>query len=119
MGRRVVEELVRLREKDPYLRGLVTWLGFKQTPVFYERAPRAKGRTHFPLFRSKGPITTFIFGFTSFSVLPLVGFLLLGFLLTATAVLSAFTLCAMKLLAIETTSGVWLVVALVFFRAFS
>src|ERR1051325_760912 len=43
MGRRVVEELVRLREKDPYLRGLVTWLGFKQTPVFSSghRGPKA------------------------------------------------------------------------------
>ena len=78
LSRRVAEELLKLDEKDPYLRGLVTWLGFKQVPVHYQRLPRAGGETHFPIFRSKGPLIMFVFGITSFSVLPLAAFVVIG-----------------------------------------
>jgi polyisoprenyl-phosphate glycosyltransferase len=97
LSRRVAEELLKLDEKDPYLRGLVTWIGFKQVPVYYERQARAKGETHFPIFGSKGPLITFVFGVTSFSVLPLAAFVLAGFavcglalLLLAAVLLQAF-----------------------------
>ncbi len=78
LSRRVADELVKLEEKDPYLRGLVAWVGFKQVPVYYERQPRQAGETHFPLFRSKGPFVTLVTGLTSFSMIPLTGFLALG-----------------------------------------
>jgi len=115
MDRRVVDELLRLDEKDPYMRGLVMWMGFKQTPVYYKRAPRQKGTTHFPLFRSKGPLVTFVFGFTSFSFLPLVVFLALGLVLTLVSGLAAVVLCVMKLLALASPQGAWLIAALGFF----
>jgi dolichol-phosphate mannosyltransferase len=115
IGRRVVDELLKLNETDPYLRGLVTWMGFKQSPVYYKRAARSKGTTHFPLFRSKGPIVTFVFGFTSFSVLPLAVFLVLGLALTLLSALSAAVLCAMKLLALTTPPWGWLIATLGFF----
>jgi polyisoprenyl-phosphate glycosyltransferase len=86
LSRRVADELTHLEEKDPYLRGLVTWVGFKQVPVYYERLARFKGETHFPLFRSKGPLVTFVTGLTSFSMLPLTGFLALGSLVCALSV---------------------------------
>ena len=78
LSRRVIDELLRLGEQDLYMRGLVTWVGFKQVAVTYERRPRGAGVTHFPLLGSMGPITTFVAGFTSFSHAPLVLFLLLG-----------------------------------------
>jgi dolichol-phosphate mannosyltransferase len=78
LSRRVADELMKLEEKDPYLRGLVTWIGFKQVPVYYERQPRHAGETHFPLFRSKGPFVTLVTGLTSFSMIPLTGFLAVG-----------------------------------------
>ena len=115
IGRRVVNELLKLNEKDPYLRGLVTWMGFKQTPVHYKRAARPKGQTHFPLFRSKGPIITFVFGFTSFSILPLVGFLLLGMLFTAASVFAAIALCALRFHSGQAPGGYWGLIALAFF----
>jgi polyisoprenyl-phosphate glycosyltransferase len=89
LSRRVADELVKLDEKDPYLRGLVTWIGFKQVPVYYERQARAGGETHFPLFRSKGPLVTFVTGLTSFSMIPLTGFLVLGAAVCALAVVGA------------------------------
>jgi polyisoprenyl-phosphate glycosyltransferase len=87
LSRRVVDELLRLGEQDLYMRGLVTWVGFRQVAVPYERQPRGAGVTHFPLLGSMGPITTFVAGFTSFSHAPLVLFLLLGLFFGAAAAL--------------------------------
>jgi hypothetical protein len=47
MSRRVVDELKKLREKDRFVRGLVSWLGFSQTAVDYQRAPRHAGETKY------------------------------------------------------------------------
>lgn len=77
LSRRVVDELLKLPEHSPYLRGLVAWVGFKQVPVYYERRPRFAGRTHFPLF-SPNPWRGFFSGLTSFSSAPLVVFLPIG-----------------------------------------
>jgi dolichol-phosphate mannosyltransferase len=78
LSRRVVDHLLGLEERDLYLRGLVTWLGFEQASVPYERQPRAAGRTHFPLLRSFGPASALVTALASFSHVPLVLFLLLG-----------------------------------------
>jgi dolichol-phosphate mannosyltransferase len=78
LSRRVVDHLLALDEQELYLRGLVSWVGFRQVAVPYERQPRAGGVTHFPLLGSMGPINTLAAGLTSFSHAPLVLFLLLG-----------------------------------------
>jgi len=78
MSRRVVDQLVALREREPYLRGLAAWVGFRQVAVPYERQARYAGRTHFPLFGSWNPARTFFAGLTSFSVAPLAVFLPIG-----------------------------------------
>jgi polyisoprenyl-phosphate glycosyltransferase len=49
LSRRALTELSRLRETHRFLRGLVPWIGFPQTQVFYDRADRAAGETHYPL----------------------------------------------------------------------
>lgn len=70
LSRAAVDHLLPLGESDPYLRGLVVWLGFNQAFVPYERVGRHAGRTHFPFF-SKNPWKTFTIGMTSFSFLPI------------------------------------------------
>jgi glycosyltransferase involved in cell wall biosynthesis len=70
LSRTAVDHLLNVRESDPYLRGLVVWLGFNQVVVPYERDARHAGRTHFPFF-SKNPWKTFVVGMTSFSFLPM------------------------------------------------
>lgn len=92
LSRRVVDHLLALEEQDLYLRGLVSWLGFRQVAVPYERLPRAAGATHFPLLRSSGPVATFAAALTSFSHLPLVAFLVAGL---ALGVLAALALAAL------------------------
>ena len=70
LSRRAVTHLLTLNESDPYLRGLVTWIGFNQVLVPYERAARHGGTTHFPFF-SRNPWKTFALGLTSFSFMPI------------------------------------------------
>ncbi len=48
ISRRALTELARLHETHRFLRGLVPWIGFPQTQVFYDRADRAHGCTHYP-----------------------------------------------------------------------
>ena len=49
MDRRAVHQLLKLHEKDPFVRGQVTWIGFKQTSVLYHRQERIAGETKYPL----------------------------------------------------------------------
>lgn len=68
MSRRVVQTLRGLRETHRFVRGLVAWVGFKQTAVEYDRAARAAGETKYPLRK----MLAFAFdGIASFSIMPL------------------------------------------------
>jgi dolichol-phosphate mannosyltransferase len=68
LSRRVVDQLKQLREKDRFVRGLVSWLGFRQVGVLYKRDKRYAGETKYP-FRK---MVKFAFdGITSFSTVPL------------------------------------------------
>jgi len=44
---KALETLTRMREKHRFLRGLSTWIGFRQTEVVYARAARAGGQSKF------------------------------------------------------------------------
>lgn len=44
LSRCVVDRLLELKEDKPYIRGLVSWVGYKQVQVFYEREARLDGR---------------------------------------------------------------------------
>jgi dolichol-phosphate mannosyltransferase len=68
LSRRATDELKKLREKDRFVRGLVSWIGFKQIGVEYERDSRYAGDTKYPY----GKMLKFALdGVTSFSTLPL------------------------------------------------
>ncbi|BBH20745.1 putative glycosyltransferase YkcC [Paenibacillus baekrokdamisoli] len=68
MDRRVVDELKRLPENNRFVRGLVSWVGFRQTALEYERDERLAGETKYPLKRM---IKLCLDGITSFSYKPL------------------------------------------------
>jgi len=68
MDRKVVDILLAMPERGRFLRGMVSWIGFRQTPLAYERQPRGAGRTKYSLFRM---IQFALDGILSFSVLPL------------------------------------------------
>jgi dolichol-phosphate mannosyltransferase len=51
MDRKVVDAFLCMPERDRFLRGMVSWVGYRQVAVPYKRAPRFAGRTHYPLFK--------------------------------------------------------------------
>jgi dolichol-phosphate mannosyltransferase len=65
---RAATQLRRLREKDRFVRGLVSWIGFRQVGIPYERDSRLAGETKYP-YRKMFKFA--IDGITSFSSLPL------------------------------------------------
>jgi glycosyltransferase involved in cell wall biosynthesis len=68
LDRRVVEELKKLRERSRFMKGLFTWVGFRQVSVPFVRAPRHSGRSKFSFWR----LWNFALeGMTSFSFAPL------------------------------------------------
>jgi glycosyltransferase involved in cell wall biosynthesis len=77
MSRRAVLALRGLREANRFVRGLVAWVGFRQTAVHYDRSARFAGDTHYPLHKMLRFASD---GIVSFSTLPLRVATLLGVL---------------------------------------
>jgi len=68
MGPRALAAFRALPERNRFIRGMVSWIGFRQAAVMYDRQPRAAGETKYP-FRK---MLRFAFdAITSFSYLPL------------------------------------------------
>lgn len=65
---KAADVLRNMREKDRFLRGMVSWVGFRQVPVEYEREERYAGETKYPL---KKMIKLALDGIFSFSYKPL------------------------------------------------
>ena len=86
MSRRAVVEFLRLEETIPYSRGLAMWIGFKRAPVYYNRAARSAGVSHFPGTFSFGALQSFVAGITSFSMVPLFFILVIGLIVTTVSI---------------------------------
>ena len=68
MSRPVLDALRQLRERQRFMKGLFTWVGFKQVSLPYERAPRLAGGSKFNYWRLWNLALE---GITSFSTVPL------------------------------------------------
>ncbi|MBE9180472.1 glycosyltransferase family 2 protein [Oculatella sp. LEGE 06141] len=68
LDRRVIEALKQLPERTRFMKGLFSWVGFKQTSVMFDRPQRHKGETSWNYWK----LWNFALdGITSFSLLPL------------------------------------------------
>lgn len=76
LSRRALNDLNKMRERHRYVRGLVAWLGYKQTFVEYDRDKRFAGETKYSLMKM---IRFSIDGLSAFSIAPLRLATLLGF----------------------------------------
>lgn len=76
---KVIKEFKNLKERDKYIRGLISWMGFKQVPIYYDRNPRFAGVTKYPL---KKMIKFALTGIFYFSDKPLKMVTTLGFITT-------------------------------------
>ncbi|MCX7898827.1 MAG: glycosyltransferase family 2 protein [Methylocystis sp.] len=68
MARVIVDKLNAMPEQDRFLRGMVAWLGGRQTEVIYDRDVRVAGQTGYSLVKMLGLAAS---GVTSFSTLPM------------------------------------------------
>ena len=109
LDRRVCEELKRLPEKNRYVRGLVSWVGFRQTAVEYERDERLAGETKYPL---KKMIKLSLDGLTSFSFKPIKMANYAGVMLIFCGLISLAGMLLLKLSTAAVISGWNLVIAM-------
>ena len=63
--RKVIDVINSLPEHNKFLRGLFSWVGFKQTPFEYERKERFAGETKYPLKKMLKLATDGIIGFST------------------------------------------------------
>jgi dolichol-phosphate mannosyltransferase len=111
MSRRVVDQLKLLREKDRFVRGLVSWVGFRQTGVTYTRAARRAGVTKYPLAK----MMKFAFdGITSFSTAPLKLATWTGYISALLAVLYLLSVFVQRAMGITVEGWATIMVAMLF-----
>jgi dolichol-phosphate mannosyltransferase len=48
IDRKIMDEFGRLQERGKYIRGLISWIGFKQVPFYYKHEVRVAGQTKYP-----------------------------------------------------------------------
>jgi dolichol-phosphate mannosyltransferase len=111
MSRRAVDQLTQLREKDRYVRGLVSWIGFNQTGVTYHRDKRYAGETKYPYRKM---IKFALDGITSFSTAPLKLASWMGYVTALLAILYLVSVFVQKLMGITVDGWATIMVALLF-----
>ncbi|MDX1664185.1 MAG: glycosyltransferase family 2 protein [Candidatus Promineifilaceae bacterium] len=96
MDRRVVNAIRRMPERNRFLRGMVPWVGYRQTGVVYRRRPRYAGASKYSGLRQMLPFA--VDAITSFSYLPLQLATYMGFGLAALSGLAIVLVVALRLL---------------------
>ena len=81
MKRHVVEDMLKFKEKNPFLRGIRAWVGYSQVGVEYERAARLEGESGYTIKKLLKIAMDGIFSFSSvpIRVITMLGVLGLGF----------------------------------------
>lgn len=95
MGSRALKELLKFKEVNLFLRGMVPLVGFRSTSVTYKRGERFAGESKYPL---KKMLAFAMDGITSFSVKPIRLITTLGFLIFSISLVGLALLLLLKLL---------------------
>lgn len=82
IDKNIINEFKKLGEKNKFVRGLISWIGFVQIPFYYERDLRQEGETKYPL---KKMIRFALNGIMYFSKKPLKLAIQIGFFSTIIA----------------------------------
>jgi dolichol-phosphate mannosyltransferase len=100
LSRRVVNHILSMPEKKPYLRGMISWVGFKQSPVFYNREKRFDGRENTKRRALSFKVINYALdsAIISFSDAPLKAVLAIGFLLSSSSLLYIFVIIFQKIM---------------------
>ena len=102
VDRKALDAFLLMRERNRYVRGMFSWVGYRQTAVPYVRASREAGESKYPLRKM---IRLALDGFVGFSTAPLRFALTLGLLMAAASVLYGITAIAVKLSGMAVVPG--------------
>ncbi|NTV31656.1 glycosyltransferase family 2 protein, partial [candidate division WWE3 bacterium] len=113
MGRNVIKVLHAMPERDRFLRGMISWVGFRQTSVSYDRVKRFAGESKYPLRKM---LHFAMDGIFSFSTKPLKLSIALGGFTTVMALAGVLYVFIIRIFTNNWVEG-WatLMVALLFF----
>ena len=112
MSRRAVEALKPIREQNRFVRGLVGWIGFRQTAITFVRDARYAGETKYPLTKM---VKFALNGIISFSLAPLQLATYLGFVVSLISFVYIVYAVGLKLLTDRAVQGWASVVVAVLF----
>jgi glycosyltransferase involved in cell wall biosynthesis len=94
LDRKVVNIMSKMREQHRFLRGMASWVGFKQIGVEYKRAARFAGVTKYPF---KKMLKFALNAVTSFSYVPLQIATYIGFIAAALSIISIPVVIVLRL----------------------
>jgi glycosyltransferase involved in cell wall biosynthesis len=102
MSRKVVDEIIKLEETQLFMKGILSWVGFKTEIVEYTREKRVIGDTKFNAWKLWNLAVE---GITSFSTVPLKIWTYIGLLISLCSFLYAIAIIIDKLLFGNSVSG--------------
>ncbi len=108
---RVLNEFANFKEVNLFLRGMVPLVGFKSTSVYYARAERLAGESHYPL---KKMLALAFEGVTSLSTKPLKMITGFGLTFTFLSLLISFILLMVMLFGGAIGSAAWIALLILF-----
>ena len=110
----VIREFNRFKEKGKYIRGIISWIGFKQIPFYYEREARWAGETKYPL---KKMLSFASIALLYFSKKPLMIAISLGFIAVLFGIMLALWYVFGKIFGYTNTETGWtsIMITIIFF----
>ncbi len=102
MDRKALDAFLKLRERNRFVRGMVAWVGFKQTALEYDREARFAGTTKYPFRKMMRLATDAIMGFSN---VPLRLASIVGFITSFLAFAGILYALYAKLFTDETVAG--------------
>lgn len=102
LSRPVLNALMQVKEKSRYMKGLLSWVGYRTTTIDFVREERKQGESKFPL---KSQIKHALDGLTNFSSLPLRFWSILGFMFSFASMIYGFFIIIYTLITGVTTPG--------------
>lgn len=112
VDRKVIEIFKTLREHGRYVRGIFSWIGFKQKGIYYVRKSRYSGKTKFSFSKM---FNFGISGIFSFSHAPLRIFLKFGIIISAMSFLCGISAIVLKILGLNLIPGWASIIVSIFF----
>jgi polyisoprenyl-phosphate glycosyltransferase len=111
MSQRVVAALRGIRERHRFIRGLVSWVGYRQVGIAYDREPRHSGGTKYPISKM---VRFALDGITAFSDIPLRFASYFGFIVSGCAFVYAIVVLVLKVFGFNEPGFTSIMIAVLF-----